>query len=126
MIKRSDTKCLFCNSHKCNHRVVSCDDMGKRYDEISCSKHSAELYKHSDENSPGIKKIFIESTGKLYRNDSSSVWKTKCEHCFIENARLREVVRMQTELLKYVIPYGTTRDKINEAIRAGEEVLSEP
>ena len=70
MGKRKD-ECLFCTSRKCSERVVSSDDKGTTYDEIACSKHSSAMYKDSDEKAPKVMKIFISSTGRLFRKDMS-------------------------------------------------------
>jgi hypothetical protein len=66
MKKRKD-ECLFCTIRSCYERVVSSDDAGKTYDEISCPTHLKDLHKHSDLQAPGIMKYFISSTGKLKR-----------------------------------------------------------
>ena len=61
-------QCLFCSTRKCNHRVVSSDDKGKSYDEISCRRHRKDLLRHSDENYKGMK-IYMETTGSYCRGD---------------------------------------------------------
>jgi hypothetical protein len=121
--------------------VVSSEDGGKLYDEIACQKHGEELYKHSDEKAPGVKKIFAETTGVYFRGDAAAVWKIKCENLLAENQRLKEVVRMQTEALEkieYVGMGGYTACprcmgegghgedcEIPIAIKAGKDVLNE-
>lgn len=71
MKKRKD-ECLFCTSRRCSNRVVSLDDKGITYDEISCSKHADEMYKDSDIKAPKVMKMFISSTGRLFRKDMSA------------------------------------------------------
>ena len=61
-------QCLFCFSRKCNHRVISSDDKGKAYDEISCRRHREDLYRHADENYKGMK-TYMETTGSYCRGD---------------------------------------------------------
>lgn len=61
-------QCLFCFSRKCNHRVISSDDKGKSYDEISCRRHRGDLYRHADENYKGMK-TYMETTGSYCRGD---------------------------------------------------------
>lgn len=70
MAKRKD-ECLFCKSRKCGERVVSVDDKGKTYDEISCEKHADDMNKDSDIKAPKVMKLFISSTGRLKRGDIS-------------------------------------------------------
>lgn len=62
-------ECLFCTSRKCSTRIVSTEDNGKIYDEVACSKHSADLHKHSDAAAPKIMKLFMSSTGALKRGE---------------------------------------------------------
>ena len=64
----SNDKCLFCKSKKCSYRVVRYEV--PRYDEVACSKHVDDLYKHVDatlgvEN--GIGRHYMSSTGHLSR-----------------------------------------------------------
>lgn len=61
-------KCLFCSSRKCNHKMISNDDKGKSYDEISCRRHRNDLLRHADENYKGIK-IYMETTGSYCKGD---------------------------------------------------------
>ena len=68
MKKRKD-ECLFCTSRSCYERVVSSEDDGQTYDEISCDKHIKDLHKDSDNRAPGIMKYFISSTGKQKRGE---------------------------------------------------------
>ena len=65
-------QCLFCTSRKCNTRIVSTEDNGKTYDEVSCSRHSADLDKHSDDVAPKVMKLFISSTGPVQRGEDIS------------------------------------------------------
>ena len=59
-------QCLFCYSRKCNHRVISSDDKGKSYDEISCWRHREDLYRHANENYKPMK-TYMETTGSYCR-----------------------------------------------------------
>ena len=70
-IMRKD-QCLFCKSRKCNTRIVSSEDNGKTYDEVACTRHSADLHKHSDVSAPKVMKLFISSTGALKRGEDIS------------------------------------------------------
>ena len=65
MVKRKD-ECLFCTSRNCFERVVSTDN-GNTYDEISCIKHTKDLYKDADSKSTKIMKNVISSTGRQKR-----------------------------------------------------------
>lgn len=68
MRKRKD-ECLFCAKRSCYERVVSSEDGGQTYDEIACTRHVSELYKHSDEKAPKVMKHFISSTNRQRRGD---------------------------------------------------------
>jgi len=48
--------------------VISSDDKGKSYDEISCRRHRGDLYRHADENYKGMK-TYMETTGRYCRGD---------------------------------------------------------
>lgn len=78
MSKRKD-ECYFCKKRKCNHRIVSSDDLGKTFDEVSCDGHVRALERHSDIKAPGIMKLYISSTGQLKRGDMSPFKRIKGE-----------------------------------------------
>ena len=65
-------QCLFSTSRKCSTRIVSTADNGATYDEVSCSKHSEQLYKHSNEVAPKVMKLYQSSTGNLKRGEDIS------------------------------------------------------
>lgn len=62
-------ECLFCKNRFCYERVVSIDPT-VHYDEVACTRHVAELHKHSDQTAPGVMKRFISSCSVLKRERS--------------------------------------------------------
>jgi len=67
---KATNECLFCGSRFCYERVVSSQDNGATYDEVSCHRHIKELHKHSDEKAPGVMKSFVSSTGGIQKRKS--------------------------------------------------------
>lgn len=64
---RKDT-CLFCNSRKCNIRIVSKD---KSYDEIACRGHKSKLKEHATKTvKKDIELTYKETTGNQKRGEA--------------------------------------------------------
>lgn len=61
---KSKRRCAFCPSRACYERVVTQDML---FDELACRKHVSDLHKLSDTHLPGVRKMFITSTGYLER-----------------------------------------------------------
>ena len=61
---KSKRRCAFCTSRSCYERVVTQDML---FDELSCQRHKSDLHRLSDIHLPGVKKMFISSTGYLER-----------------------------------------------------------
>lgn len=78
-------QCKFCNSRRCHYRIVSCNDNGKIYDEVACSKHTHELDKDSDEKAPGVMKLFLSVCGgTIKRGDSIASYLEQLEGNYAE------------------------------------------
>ena len=65
--KMRKDQCLFCNSRKCNTRIVSTTDNVITYDEVACNKHILLLEKNADQAVPKVIKLYQSRTSKLKR-----------------------------------------------------------